>query len=702
MEIVNDRILGDILARYVRTATDGRIGLLLLPTGRDAQEQATLTAVESLVQVKIVGDAYPGGSTGRSLRNGGTTTRLRFEDQHEVRDAEGTTIMTLLRTPQGCVVEHHLTHREGEAGLESSAVLRHQGEEPVSLELLSSFSLTGLTPIAASDAPGSLVLHRLRSAWSGEGRLVSDHVEDLSLEPAWTGWERCLRFGQVGSWPVHGFFPTAFVEDVRAEVCWGVQIAHPASWQIELGRVDAALNLSGGLADREFGHWMKTLAPGDEFRTPVAYLTVAEGGVDRAAHRLTRAHIRSLDIPAGEDDLPIVFNEYCTTWGSPAPEKLRAMADRLAGRGIRYLVIDSGWYKAEGTQWYDGHGDWILDRRAFPDGLEGALDHVRAAGLIPGIWFEFETLGARSTAMTLTDHQLTRDGVPLTTGDRRFWDFRDPFVITYLKERVIDFLRAHGFGYLKVDYNNSIGIGCDGAESLGEGLRQQMVAVQDFFRLIREELPDLVIENCASGGHRLEPSMLALTSMSSFSDAHECEEIPILAANVQRAVLPRQSQIWAVLRAQDSPRRLVYSLTATLLGRMCLSGDIHELADEQWALVERAIGVYRAAAPVIKEGTSHRFGPKVASYRHPTGWQAVRRDSEDGSRILLVAHRFGADDSGVNEPARIVVPLPTGGDHRVTEVYSHREIAVEQTAGSVTLELEEPFSAAAVLLDRLP
>ena len=104
---------------------------------------------------------------------------------------------------------------------------------------------------------------------------------------------------------------------------------------------------------------------------------------------------------------------------------------------------------------------------AFPDGLTETLDHVRSAGMIPGIWFEFETVGSRATSFTLTDHLLKRDGVPVTVGDRRFWDFRDPFVIGYLKERMIDFLKANGFGYLKVDYNNSIGIGCDAAESQG-------------------------------------------------------------------------------------------------------------------------------------------------------------------------------------------------------------------------------------------
>jgi alpha-galactosidase len=50
-----------------------------------------------------------------------------------------------------------------------------------------------------------------------------------------------------------------------------------------------------------------------------------------------------------------------------------------------------------------------------------------------------------------------------------------------------------------------------------------------------------VIENCASGGHRLEPSFMGLTSMASFSDAHETRDIPVIAANLHRLIQPRQS-----------------------------------------------------------------------------------------------------------------------------------------------------------------
>ena len=146
--------------------------------------------------------------------------------------------------------------------------------------------------------------------------------------------------------------------------------------------------------------------------------------------------------------------------------------------------------------------------------------------------------------------------------------------------------------------------------------------------------------------------MLARTAMSSFSDAHELVEIPIIAANLHRLMLSGQSQIWAVLHQGDSDQRLAYSLAATFLGRMCLSGEIAKLSKAQWELVQRAIKFYRQVAPVIKHGTSRCFGELGESWRNPKGWQAIVRTSTDEYFALIVIHTFA------NAPGQIEIPLP--------------------------------------------
>jgi alpha-galactosidase len=390
--------------------------------------------------------------------------------------------------------------------------------------------------------------------------------------------------------------------------------------------------------------------------------------------------------------LPIVVNEWCTSWGNPTQENLLALAKRLQGTPAKYLVIDDGWAERPGGG-IQQNGDWIINRKAFPNGLAATCQAIRDHGLIPGIWFEFEVCNPGSKAFSLTDHHLHRDGRVLQVGSRHYWDFRDPFTFDYLTKKLIHLLRDNGLGYLKVDYNETIGFGVDGAESPGEGLRQHLEGMQKFFRKMREEIPDLVIENCSSGGHRLEPSMMALCAMGSFSDAHETREIPIIAANLQRLILPRQSQVWAVLRKNDTAQRLAYSLAATFLGRMCLSGEVHDLSPAQWKLSVSAMELYRRVYPIIRDGHSIFHGETGKSWRHPQGWQAVLRISKNGKRALLVAHTFGKAF-----PKLAQIPLAESG-WKIDEAWPEKQgLSATLKGKSLQLDLTSEFRACVVSL----
>ncbi len=710
---------GEITVLYVSDAKTGRLGLWLVPTARrraiakrrellggvevdgiNATMGTTLRAynIESLLQVKALGDDYPAGfSQGHTLRNSVTVDRLKFTAQQVTRSGGVTRIRTsFTHEAAGWRAQHDLVWRRGTRWLESSTTILNPTKDPVTLEMLASFSIGGLAAFARDDAPGRLQLHRLRAVWSMEGRLETRPFEDIQLEPAWSGYGvRSERFGSIGGLPANGYFPFVAVEDTGSGVLWGAQLAHPGSWQMEVYRRDDLGAISGGIADREAGHWMKTIPPGGEFTSPVATLACVAGDLDDLCAALTAAQARPLRaLPKSEAGLPVVFNEWGTSWGDPSHDNMVALAESLRGSGVRYLVMDAGWYKPEEGSWGDAQGEWIPSRTMYPQGLRATADAIRAAGLVPGIWFEMEVVGTTSPLFQRTEWLLQRDGRPITAGTRRFLDLRKPEVVAYLAERVIGLLKANGFGYLKVDYNENIGIGVDGAESLGEGLRQHLAAVQQFFRRIRAELPDLVIENCSSGGHRIEPSFAGLTAMSSFSDAHECPEIPVIAANLQRVLLPQQSQIWAVLRKDADERRLIYLLTAGFLGRLCLSGDFVALNPGQRDRVDRAIAFYAEAVPVIRRGVSRRYGPEVKAYRHATGWQSVVRVREDRRQVLIVSHTFARP--GVKT---VRVPLPPGKWRVVGELHSERK-GVTLAAGELRWTPAGEWAGSAVLLRR--
>lgn len=696
-ELLKEYLLGDMRIRYVTDEEKKQVGLVLLP--KDLPYPASVKKqmkIDSLVQIKATGDVYDEAyALGNSLRNGETVRRLAFEGQKEEEKGGRKIITTWLRDERGYRAAHVLTWKYGAPYVRIFCRFENQGEESAELEMFESFSLSELSPYLEGDGYGQLEVCRLRSVWSQEGRLETLPLEDLQLEPAWDPHAvRCERYGQAGSMPVNKFFPFVAVKDKKNKVFWGAQLAHPASWQMELYRKDDGLALSGGMADRDFGHWMKRVEPGEVFTTPEAIVSVCHtDSIDIFTARLTASGQESVrEIPRSEQELPIIFNEYCTTWGCPSHENIRRILDVIRDKGFTYFVIDCGWYKEANVPWDISMGDYEVSGELFPQGLSATVEAIKEAGMIPGIWFEIETVGRAAKAYQETDHLLKRDGKVLTTYFRRFWDMTDPWVSDYLEKRVIKTLNQYGFGYMKVDYNETIGIGCDGAESLGEGLRRNMEAAAEFLEKVKRQVPGIVLENCASGGHRLEPGMMARTSMASFSDAHECVEIPIIAANLHRCILPRQSQIWAVIRAKDSLKRIVYSVANTFLGRMCISGDVTELSREQWALLEEGMDFYRKIAPIIREGQSYRYGPAISSLRHPEGWQALVRVGTNGEAYLLI-HTFGG-----KLPEQIRIELPGGCPRQVKESYSWGAETLEFAEGTVQYHPTENFQAAAFWL----
>ena len=689
-EILNRYTLGGLTAVYRREGDI--VELLLVPAGSEGSIARADCAAEPLIQAKLTEDDAPAFfSGGRTMRNSPTVKAMRYAGQTAQVFDDKIVIVTKLTDPRGLAYTHTLTLYADNPAAEVVTSVENTGSEAHTLEMLSSFTLGSLSPFSAGLAPVTLKIHRLRSTWSAEGRLVTEAAEDLQLEPSWKCYSaNSVRFGSVGSFPVRGFVPFCAVEDTAHGVTWAAATTQGSSWQMELYRQDFGLSLSGGVADREFGAWCKTLAPGETFTAPKAVVTAVQGGVDLAAQVLAENTRRSVEpiLPESEKSMPVLFNEFCSTWGSPTEETIFRHLKSLKGHNLGYYVIDAGWYDDESFEAASKLGKWELSEKHFPHGMRYVVEKIHNAGMKAGIWFEFEMAGRdEPDCFNRTEWQLTRGGIPITAGDRRFWDMRKPEVQEYLAHRVIDFLRSNGIDYMKVDYNETIGLGCDGAESLGEGLYEQILASQQFFALIRRELPDLVLELCASGGHRLCHSFLELACMASFSDAHECDEIPIIAANMHRMILPRQSQIWAVVKAGQPLQKLYYQICSGLLGRLCFSGEPDALSAAQWTVMDEGTAFYGKAASIIDHGVSQRFGSRIISYRAPKGWQAVVRRGE--TQTLVVVHTFGA--------APEAVTLPAGG--KIAAQFMRYGLTVTHLDGQLTVHGLTDFDAAAFILE---
>jgi len=670
--------------------SEGRPSMTLIPEGMEEQVVTEKAAsLNGMAQLHARGDRHEiPYARGMTMLRSDTGASMRLHSREAVENG----VKTVLKGAHGLAWEQEITGC-GRAVICHTRII-NEGDAPVTIDQASTFCLSGLTPFEKGLTPDCLLLHRFTSFWSTEGRMLTNTLEELNMEMPWSRWTpRTVRIGQESTLPVNKWFPTMAIEDTRRNVTWAASIGWAGSWSMELFRQREDLALCGGLTSYEEGQFRKTLQPGEVLELPEAILTAVCGGVDEACEALLDVQLSRLPLIAEpENTLNPMYNEYCETWNHPTLETVRAQIKAIKDLGLSYLVIDAGWHGEEGDEFFVSLGDWQERFSKFPNGVKQAADEIRAAGMIPGIWFEAEV--AYKDSRVFREHPemfVTDNGKPIIETDRAFYNLDREDAQAHLKERIIDFLNKNGFGYIKIDYNNTYGMGFDGYESIGEAQRRSVLGTYRFFEAMRENVPGLVIENCASGGHRLELSMLSRTDMSSFSDAHECIDIPLIAADLSRLLLPRTSQIWAVLRPEDSIRRVIWSLTATLLGRMCISGKVAKLNEQQMEAVRRGVAFYRLAAPVIAKGSTRVHRKDITHYDHAHGWQAVVRTGED--KILLVTHAFN-DNGGEYTP-----DLCLDG-YAVEASFMDDDCSVSMKNGRITFKAGGPYCGFGVLLKK--
>lgn len=166
--------------------------------------------------------------------------------------------------------------------------------------------------------------------------------------------------------------------------------------------------------------------------------------------------------------------------------------------------------------------------------------------MIPGIWLEIEVMGTQCALAKTTDKSwfFQRHGTVVLDRDRYQLDFRNPDVRAYTRSVIDRLIQEYGIGYFKIDYNINAYTGTEyQADSAGDGLLEHNRAYLSWLDEIFAEYPDIVIENCSSGGMRMDYAMLSRYSIQSTSDQTNYLRYASIAANAPSALTPEQAAI---------------------------------------------------------------------------------------------------------------------------------------------------------------
>ena len=255
-----------------------------------------------------------------------------------------------------------------------------------------------------------------------------------------------------------------------------------------------------------------TLHPGEEIRTPRMLILYWQGESMRGHNELRQFILKYHTYRPDGRTIPAPITT--STWGGM---KSSCHLDRIAvmkehGLDHDYYWIDAGWYgpadsyspdEFEGD-WYKHVGNWSVNPAAHPNGLRPLSDAAKDAGMKFLLWFEPERaiwgtpltqehpewfLGEKKELMTV----LLNLGIP----EARRW----------ITDLIVSKIEEFGVDCYRQDFNMdplAFWRSNDAPDRVGMTEIRHIEGLYEFWDALLARCPGLLIDNCASGGRRID------------------------------------------------------------------------------------------------------------------------------------------------------------------------------------------------------
>lgn len=582
------------------------------------------------------------------LRIIGATTET-FDDtgQH--------TIIQLRNVSDTLAIEHHLIRYPNTSLTEQWQTIRNLSDHPIRIDRLDSFSLD--IPSAGYD------LLSFTGSWGLE---FEPHSEPLTGEVVLE-----TRSGRSSNGRHPWFALTrADGEILSASVMWS------GNWICRFEPTPTGYRLSGGLHDWEFS---KDLAPGETIETPhIALVLGGNADLNTVSNQYARVG-RRYWYPHNDlsDSLPAEWNHWWSYEDRLINEDvMHANIAAAAGLGFDVCTLDAGWFGPSDTDthWYDQRGDWdLVNTQRFPHGIRPLADDAHARGLKFGIWCEIESLGVKARlADTSPDFVARRDGERLG-----YVCFGNPAVQEWAFATLDRLVVEHGADWIKLDFNLDPGAGCnrtDHGHGPGDGLFAHYRGYYTVLDRFRARHPNVLLENCSSGGLRIDLGILRHLYTTFLSDPEWPEHSLQLFWGATLMLAPDACLRWSYCewlgehRAQHfnprdpnlQPHQFDYYTRIAMMSGFGVSQRLPDLPAWVATRLAHHIAIYRDLIhPFVRSADFYRLTAQPKRWGEGDRWAAFQFTLPAGDRHLLFVFRLpGA------EPERTIFPRDLAADRR--------------------------------------
>lgn len=255
------------------------------------------------------------------------------------------------------------------------------------------------------------------------------------------------------------------------------------------------------------------LAPNEIFYTPEAVLTFSchgLNGVSKNMHTFVKHNI-----VRGEwktKARPVLVNNWEGTNMDFNEHKLIEIAKVGRDLGAELFVMDDGWFGARDDD-TSSLGDWFVNKKKLPGGLDGLQKKLNSLGLSFGLWVEPEMISVESELYKLhPDWAVKIPGrTPAEGRNQLILDLTRNEVCQYILAKMTEIFASADISYVKWDNNRNFTDFYSpslSADKQGEFFHRYMLGLYGILEKLNERFPFILFESCASGGNRFDLGML--------------------------------------------------------------------------------------------------------------------------------------------------------------------------------------------------
>lgn len=298
-------------------------------------------------------------------------------------------------------------------------------------------------------------------------------------------------------------------------------IGWTGDWYMSADKTESGNEIKAG--QKEFNAY---LLPGEEIRSPLISVSFYENENSVKGFNVFRDYMKECVYRENAKDITsyVIADEFSQLKTADFTEMVNSLSEEKL-KTISCFWMDAGWYEYN-EGWYDGVGSWVANKNRFPNGMKELGDAIKAREARFLLWYEPERV---CVGTPLYNTGVENKCWLIQSDNNNMWNLADDGACDYLCKYIVNSLKENGVLLYRQDFNFTASEYWAKADAEFYGGRtgitenHYVTNLYKYLDFLLESIDGLVIDNCASGGRRLDLEM-ARRSVPLWRNDYNCDQ----------------------------------------------------------------------------------------------------------------------------------------------------------------------------------